>query len=105
MNETIDSSLRDLDRALIPGACWLTQLLDDLVLEARVRFGEDLLLFRKTLVTLEGVLSDLLGSEPAMRQVLDGAIVESFAAQWLREWPERLQSSIFSKGSGTQVAG
>ncbi len=104
VNETVDSSLRDLDRVLLPGACWLTLLLDNLVLRAKVRLEGNLLLFRKTMVTLEGVLSDLLGSEPAMRRVLDEAILESFAAQWLGEWPERLQSSIFSKGSGTQVS-
>ena len=53
------TGLRRVRQGMFPGFSWLMELLDDAVLRARLRAGTDLILFRKVLLTLEGVLADV----------------------------------------------
>ena len=64
-------------------------LLDGLALEG-FRFPRNLLLFRKTFFTLEGVLFDL---HPSFD--VDGAMVEEMARLFLSETPQRWASWMF----------
>jgi ubiquinone biosynthesis protein len=102
VQEIIHISLTRLHIA--PGTEWLTTLLDNLVTRAGIRFEPNLLLFRKTLLTLEGVLADLLGSRDAMRSVLDKTVFSLFLNQWLAEWPEYLSTPMYAPGSATHVS-
>ncbi len=59
-------------------------LLDDAVTSAGLRVGAHLLAFRKSLLTLDGVLADVM---PGFR--LDGALIASFLPRLAAEWPWR----------------
>jgi hypothetical protein len=82
----------------------LTELLDNLVLRAGVRLSGDLLLFRKVLLTLEGVLADLTRSEAQGRRILDESVLAGFLRQWAREWPERFVKPLTARSFGTHLS-
>jgi ubiquinone biosynthesis protein len=85
-------ALRKLRGGAPPGLSWLLALLDSAALEAGARFGSDLLLFRKSLLTLDGVVRDL---DPAYPMTLDLALAG--LGHLLVEWPGRLLSSPTSR--------
>ena len=51
--------MRRVRRGMFPGFSWLMSMLDDAVVRARLRAGTDLIMFRKVLLTLQGVLADV----------------------------------------------
>ncbi len=59
LRHVIEDSLRSLRRGTLPGLNWTTRLLNQAVAQAGARFDENLLLFRKTLHTVEGVVHDI----------------------------------------------
>ena len=82
------SSLREVRWGSLPGIDWLTRLLDDLVWSAGVRFSDNLMLFRKSLLTLEGVVADLARSGPGTaRTTMNATVTASFLNHWLGELP------------------
>ncbi len=83
----IHEHLRALRRRRSLGATWLTDFLDDLAVQAQVRWDRPMLLFRKALLTLEGVLTDLTG-EGSVRttRVLDDAWRGRLLAGFLSTW-------------------
>jgi len=100
----VENSLRELRQGRLPGMCWLTRLLDALVLQAGARFNAQLLLFRKVLLTLEGVLADLLGNEAAARETIDEVVLAGFLG-WLNiEWPTRLFAPWHSRQFRTRIS-
>ena len=93
--QILEGGLRELRWGTFPGVGWLTRLLDNLVLEARARFNGDLLLFRKSLLVLEGLLADLSGiDERARENFLDRALLAKLAEQLVFEWPERFRQPM-----------
>lgn len=64
-----------------PGISWVTDLLDDAATSARCHFGANLLMFRKALQTLEGVVADV---SPDCRpgRVLTVSLLRMLAAEW-----------------------
>jgi hypothetical protein len=67
--------------------------------KAGVRFGEDLVLFRKAVLTLEGVAADV-STETSLSKVLP----LSAGAQFLREWASRCVSPPGSRDFATHVS-
>ena len=61
-------------------------LLDEAVQAARLRVGADLLLFRKSLHTLEGVVADIGAGESRVDAVLLPAFLHHFAVEWPQRW-------------------
>jgi ubiquinone biosynthesis protein len=55
----VDGGIARLQRDPWPGLGWLTWLLDEAVVAARARFAADLVMFRKVLHTLQGVVADV----------------------------------------------
>ena len=100
----LHSSLGELRQGSFPGVAWLTRLLDALAVRAQVRFGSDLLLFRKSLLTLEGVLADLMQTEAAGCAVFDEAVMRTFVERWGAEWLERFRAPFSSRHFGTHVS-
>lgn len=101
----IDRSLRELRWGRFPGVAWLTRLLDGVVLQAGARLRPNFLLFRKSLLTLEGVLADLTPSDgPDSSLHLDGAMLAGFARQFAAEWPERLVHRPDSRALHTHLS-
>lgn len=91
VDEVLVAALRKLRRGTLPGLSWLTSLLDDLVVRAGVIFNADLMLFRKSLLTLEGVLTGLTqGDSERQEALLDETIFSGFLYNWAGEWPHAL---------------
>lgn len=67
-----------------PGLSWLMQLMDEAVTRARCRFAGDLLMFRKALQTLAGVVADV---SPDCHT--DRVLAAAFVRQLLLEWGQR----------------
>jgi hypothetical protein len=64
---------------------WLVGMLDDLTQWARLRVGADLMMFRKSIHTVEGVVHDLGGS----RAEIDDTLLKECILEFGRELPER----------------
>jgi ubiquinone biosynthesis protein len=74
-------------RGQFPGLGWLVGLLDESVQRARLRGSADLMLFRKSLLTLEGVVADVGPSSGQLERTLLFEFVRQFAAEYpLRPW-------------------
>lgn len=84
----------------LPGLIWLTGLLDDAASNAGLRFGADLMLFRKTLHMVEGVVADMGGEKGLIDQVLLSEFVLHFCA----EWPLRFLRPPDSRAFATRVS-
>jgi ubiquinone biosynthesis protein len=64
-----------------PGISWVTDLLDEAATRARCRFGADLLMFRKALQTLQGVVSDV-SADCRPGRVLTFTLLKTLSAEW-----------------------
>jgi ubiquinone biosynthesis protein len=78
--------LANIRRGQMPGLNWLVGMLDDAVQTARVRLDANLLLFRKSLHTLEGVVGDLGADKRQIDQILWREFLTRFAAEWPWRW-------------------
>ncbi len=78
--------LRQIRRGTLPGLSWLVGLLDEAVHTAGLRAAADLMLFRKSLHTLEGVVAELGAEAPRMDEVLLADFLRHFAAEWPWRW-------------------
>jgi ubiquinone biosynthesis protein len=97
----LQAALHALHWPGVPGVAWLRALLDRLVLRAGVRFKTNLLLFRKTLLTLEGVLADLCQDPEA---VLDAAVAAAFLNHWTAEWPAQILAPWSTRSLTTHLS-
>jgi ubiquinone biosynthesis protein len=87
----VDRALQRRIYGFWPGLTWLTDLMDTAA-AARLRFGRDLVVFRKVLLTLRGVVADVCGTcRP------DRLLVSAFLARLNSEWPRRLVAPPFSR--------
>jgi ubiquinone biosynthesis protein len=85
LESVVHAWLGRIRRGQFPGFTWLLGLLDEAVQRARLRVGADLLLFRKTLHTLEGVLADIGSGELQFDQIF----LREFLGHLVSEWPLR----------------
>jgi ubiquinone biosynthesis protein len=79
-----------------PGFTWLMGLLDEAFQAARLRVGSDLLLFRKTLHTLEGVVADIGAADGQVDEVLLAEFLRHLAAEWPLRWLAPPDSRAFA---------
>jgi ubiquinone biosynthesis protein len=94
----VTDALAETRRGRLPGPGWLVDLLDGVVRRG-VRFPASLMLFRKTLFTLRGVVADIDPSCSIDAVFLDAAMRTAAA-----EWPRRLVANPFSRAFGTRVS-
>jgi ubiquinone biosynthesis protein len=80
----------------LPGLTWLTGMLDEAVRTARLRVATDLLLFRKSLLMLEGVLAEVNRGAPEIDDVLLADFCHHFITEWPRRWFASFQSREFA---------
>lgn len=95
----ICSSLEQVREGRLPGLLWLTELLDNAV-QVGVRFGAEMLLMRKMLHTLEGVIADI----GADRTCIDSVLLGRFFAQMAGEWPYRWLAWADSRAFVTRLS-
>ncbi|MGD9635438.1 MAG: AarF/UbiB family protein, partial [Pirellulales bacterium] len=96
----VDESLRRLRRGELPGLTWLVDLLDAATQAARLRVGADMMLFRKTLHMLEGVIGELGAKGVRIEDVLLAEFVRHFG----REWPDRWFAFPTSRAFSTRLS-
>ncbi|MDO8630985.1 MAG: AarF/UbiB family protein, partial [Phycisphaerales bacterium] len=99
LRAVISDALRVVRIGIPPGLKWLTHLLDRAVLSGRVRFSDDLLLFRKSLLTLEGVIADLDESCP-----IDAILLTEASQRLIQEWPARFMNAPTSRAFSTHLS-
>ena len=85
VRSVIDASLGRMRHGQLPGLLWLTTLLDNVVQVAGMRFGAEMLLMRKMLHALEGVIADI----GADRRCIDAVLLSDFFKRMAVEWPYR----------------
>ncbi len=95
----VADALGQVRQGTFPGFSWLLGLLDRLVFSATIEFSEDLLLFRKTLFTLSGVVADVSTLCSPNRVLLNSGL-----KQLLRELPDRVATFSDSDSLGTHVS-
>jgi len=100
LQAVVGERIRRIRRGEFPGFTWLQGLLDEAVQKAGLRVGADLMLFRKTLYTLEGVLSDVDGGDDLVHAELQKKFLQQFA----REWPFRWLSPLTSREFATRLS-
>jgi len=99
LDEVVNKAVGKLYRTELPGLDWLMKLLGDSMFKAGVQFGADLVLFRKSILTLEGVAEDV-STGISLGKVLS----LSAGAELLREWARRCLASPLSRDYGTHVS-
>jgi ubiquinone biosynthesis protein len=80
----IHTALGRMREFRLPGLLWLTELLDNAV-QVGVRFDAEMMLMRKILHTLEGVIADI----GADRACIDAVLLGDFFTRMAIEWPHR----------------
>jgi ubiquinone biosynthesis protein len=99
LREVVDRAVGALYRTEPPSLRWLLNLLSDTMFKAGVGFGKDLVLFRKSVLTLEGVAADVSTGTSLSRVLpLSGGL------ELLREWARRCVASPISRDFGTHVS-
>ncbi len=86
LESVVHAWLRRVRWGRLPGFTWLMGLLDDATQTARLRGGADLLLFRKALHTLTGVVADLGAGDRRVDDVLLGEFLRHLVAECPRRW-------------------
>ena len=96
----VDNWLRRIRHGQFPGLAWLVGLLDDATHTARLRVGPEMMLFRKSLHTLEGVIGEL-GAEGFS---IEASLLVEFVRHFGREWPRRWFSVANSRLFATRLS-
>lgn len=99
LGNIVNRAVDELRWDRLPGMRWLMQVLDSAVLGAGVRFGDNLLLFRKTFLTIDHVARDVAGED-----TLDGALATSALRELCEEWPRRALAPPGTRDFGTRLS-
>jgi ubiquinone biosynthesis protein len=92
--------LQQVRRGRLPGFTWLVELLDDATQRAGLRASTDLMLLRKSLLTLAGVVTELAEDDGA----IDAAVLADFVGHFVAEFPQRWGASPGSRNYATGVS-
>lgn len=80
LHAVIDKALGKLYKGGFPGFHWSQSLLDEASLSAGVQFSKELLLYRKSLLTIEGVIADISGKS-SIGRVLPTSAIRQFVCE------------------------
>ena len=84
LRAAVATGLRQVRRGTFPGFGWLMGLLDGLGTAGAIQFPEELTLFRKTLLTLTGVVDDVSGQISVDEVLIRGGLVQCYRELALR---------------------
>lgn len=100
LQEVVVAWIKKIGQGTFPGLNWMVGMLDQAYQVAGLRLGPDLVLFRKTLHTLDGVLHDL--EIDADR--LDTVLLQHFLHEFIAEWPQRWFALPHWRGFATRLS-
>lgn len=83
LKRLVAARLGELRDGRWPSLTWLMDLMDAALVEAQARFGSGLIMFRKVLQTLDGVLADV-SATCRVDRVLARALISELAGEWRR---------------------
>jgi ubiquinone biosynthesis protein len=96
LREIVRIWLGRMRQGQLPGFTWLMGLLDEAVRTAGLRVSGDLLLFRKTIHTLQGVVADIGPRESCLDEAFLGEFLRHFVEEWPARWLARPNSRDFA---------
>jgi ubiquinone biosynthesis protein len=99
LRPAVADSLRQVRRGTFPGFEWLLGLLDRLAGSGAMGFPEELVLFRKALLSLSGVVADV---SPGCSS--DRVLINVGAERFLRELPGRALTPADSRAFATHLS-
>jgi ubiquinone biosynthesis protein len=99
LRATVAKALGDVRRGAFPGFAWLTSLLDRLGRSGTLTFPEETALFRKSLLTLGGVIRDVWPQAS-----IDQVLLASGGRQFFAESLVRPLAPFASRAFGTHVS-
>jgi ubiquinone biosynthesis protein len=99
LEDAVTAAFRLVRRGTFPGFEWLTTLLQDLTTGGAMQFPEELMLFRKALLTMSEVAGDVSG-----RASVVAVLTKAGAGQFFRELLRRPLSPIGSRDFGSHLS-
>lgn len=99
LRDRVRAALREVRQGRLPGFDWSQRLLDGIATSTGMSFPENLMLFRKALLTLSGVVADITTAGS-----LDRVMLNQGLRQFSNEWPSRMFADPTSRSYGTHVA-
>lgn len=99
VSAAVHAGVREIRRGNFPGFHWFTGLLDQLAREAAIHFPEETTLFRKSLLTLQGVAEDVSGEI-----AVDDVLVRTGMCTFANELPKRPLAGALSRDFGSHVS-
>ncbi len=96
LRDAVAVGLRQVRQGTFPGMDWLMGMLDRLGMTGAMRFSEELTLFRKALLTLKGVIGDVVGPSP-----LDPVLIRTGFRQFIRDLAYRGVTPLDSRAFGS----
>ncbi len=99
LRHVVDDHMATIKDGAIPGVGWLMNLMDDALTKARGRFGASLVIFRKVLQTLKGVVADV-SEESRADLVLAASLVSRLSV----ELPARMIAPPLSRAFTTHLS-
>ena len=99
IQDAVSVAVERVRRGEFPGIEWLTSLLDQLAASRALRFPEAVILFRKALLTLTGVIADV--SDTAS---IDSVVMASGLIDFLGGLPYRPLAAIDSRSHGGHLS-
>ena len=85
LDRVVARHLARLGCGVWPSLGWLTALMDDALIETGARFSADLVMFRKVLQTLRGVVADV-SEQCRVDLVLAGRLIRQLAREGMPRW-------------------
>jgi hypothetical protein len=98
LRAVVDQAMAPIRAGALPGLDWLTALMDATAMQG-ARYGADLIVFRKVLQTLQGVIADVCDQAE-----VDAALMTAFLGRLVTEWPARLIAPPFSRALSTHMS-
>jgi predicted unusual protein kinase regulating ubiquinone biosynthesis (AarF/ABC1/UbiB family) len=99
LRDGVSAALREVRQGCLPGFDWSQRLLDGIAASTSIGFPENLMLFRKALLTLSGVVTDIT-TDCSLDRVMRNQGLRQFSA----EWSSRLLADPASRAFGTHVS-
>lgn len=99
LRDCVGAALKEVRQGCLPGFDWSQRLLDGIAASTGMGFPENLVLFRKALLTLSGVVADI-----STDCSLDRVMLNQGLRQFSGEWPSRMFADPASRSFGTHVS-
>jgi ubiquinone biosynthesis protein len=96
LQSVVSRWLREMRRGQFPGLFWLVGMLDEAVRDARLRLKPDLMMFRKSLYTLEGVVAEVGATTYTFDKVLCVNLLRHLTMEWPSRWFKSPNSHKFA---------